>query len=158
MMEKQNRMLAAAAVLSLVGGIFSQDAPYKWGIRQFLMITALVVFYNIFLYIRRVEWEHRRNVMRYSGMGFFTMGLMQGISMLRQMESADDCMRTGLGIALMVVLLGAFLLLLRAEKGITEIVIMTVIFAGFLVRIFYVVMTDAVLPAALIFCRQRFGA
>lgn len=145
MMEKQNRMLAAAAVLSLVGGIFSQDAPYKWGIRQFLMITALVVCYNIFLHIRGAERECRRNVMWYSGMGFFTMGLMQGVSMLRQMEAVDDCMRTGLGIALMVVSLGAFLLLLRTEKGITENVILTVIFAGFLVRIFYVMMTDALL-------------
>lgn len=144
-MEKQNRMLAAAAVLSLLGGIFSQDAPYKLGAWQFLVITVLVVSYNLFLYIRRAEWECRRNVMRYSGMGFFTMGLMQGICVLRQMEHVDDRMRTGLGITVMVILLGAFLLLLRAEKGVTENVIMTVIFAGFLVRIFYVMMTDALL-------------
>lgn len=145
MMEKQNRMLAAAAALSLLGGIFSQDAPYKLGVRQFLVITVLVVSYNIFLHIRGVERERRSIVMRCSGMSFFTMGLMQGVSMLRQMESVDDCMRTGLGMVLMVVLLGAFLLLLRAEKGVTENVILTVVFAGFLVRMFYVMMTDALL-------------
>lgn len=144
-MEKQNRMLAAAAVLSLLGGIFSQDALYKLGVRQFLVITALVVCYNIFLHIRGVERERRRNVMRYSGMGFFTMGLMQGVSMLRQMEAVDDRVRIGLGIAMMVILLGAFALLLKAEKGVTENVILTVVFAGFLVRIFYVMMTDALL-------------
>lgn len=141
-MEKENRMLVAAAVLSLTGGIFRQDDPYKLGIAQFFAIAVLVVSYNVFLYVRRIDRERRRNVMRYSGMGFFTMGLMQGICMLRRMETADDRMSTGLGIAVMAVMLGAFLILLRAEKGITENVVMTVLFAGFLVRIFYVMMTD----------------
>lgn len=144
-MEKQNRMLAAAVILTLLGVIFKQDAPYKLGMGQFLVITALVAAYNIFLYVRGAEWECRRNVIRYSGMGFFTMGLMQGVCMLRRMEHVDDRLRTGLGVAVMVILLGAFLLLLKAEKGITENVITTVIFAGFLVRIFYVMMTDALL-------------
>lgn len=76
-------------------------------------------------------------------MGIAAIGLIQGICLMRRMENIDDRLRTALGIVLAAVLLGSFLMLLRAEKGVTDNVIMTVIFAGFLVRIFYVMMTDA---------------
>lgn len=145
-MEKENRLLVAAVVLSLFfGTFFSQDTPYKLSIVNFLVITALIASYNVLLFVRGAEWERRRIVLRFSGMGFATMGLIQGICLLRQAESVDERLRTGMGIALAAVLLGAFLLLLRAEKGVTENVVVTVIFAGFLVRIFYVVMTDGLL-------------
>lgn len=145
-MKRDNAMLVAAAVLALIGGaFFRQDEPYKLTAVRLLVITVLIVACNVFLFVRRAEWEYRRNVLRYSGMGLFTMGLMQGICRIRQMENMEDTLRTGLGTAVAVILLGAFLLLLRAEKGVTENVIMTVIFAGFLVRIFYAMMTDGLL-------------
>lgn len=145
-MKRDNAMLVAAAVLALIGGaFFRQDEPYKLTAVRLLVITVLIVVCNVFLFVRRAEWEYRRNVLRYSGMGLFTMGLMQGICRIRQMENMEDTLRTGLGTAVAVILLGAFLLLLRAEKGVTENVIMTVIFAGFLVRIFYAMMTDGLL-------------
>ncbi len=145
-MERENRMLAAATVLALVGGaFFRQDDLYKLTVVRLIVITALIVAYNVFLMVRKTQWEYRRNVLRYSGMVIATIGLMQGICRIRQMENAGDHLRMGLGIAVAVILLGSFLLLLRAEKGVTEDVIMTVIFAGFLVRIFYVMMTDGLL-------------
>ena len=145
-MEKENRMMIAAVVLPLLGGaFFSQDAPYKLGIVQFLAILALIVAFNVFLAVRRTEREYRKNVMRYSGMGIFMLSLMQGICLIRQAGDVDDRLRTALGIAVAVVLVGAFLLLLRAEGGVTENVVMAVIFAGFLVRIFYVMLTDGLL-------------
>lgn len=145
-MKRDNGMLAAAAVLSLIGGaFFRQDEPYKLTAVRLLVIIMLIIGCNVFLFVRRAEWEYRRNMLRYSGMGLFTIGLMQGICRIRQMENVEDTLRTGLGMAVAVILLGAFLLLLRAEKGVTENVIMTVIFAGFLARIFYAMMTDGLL-------------
>lgn len=143
-MKKENRMAAAAAVLPLLVGIFfGQDDSYKLSVVRFIALTALIAAYNTALYIRKAEWEHRKTVLICSGMSLFTMGVIQGVCLLRQMETVSEGLVTGLGILMAVILLAAFAILLKSEKGVTENVISVMIFAAFLVRIFYVVMTQA---------------
>ena len=142
--KKENRLMVAAAVLPLfVGVFFGQDDPYKLNIMHFIVLTVLTAAYNIILFLRKAEWEHRKTVLQCSCMVFFAIGLIQGICLMRRTENISEHLRTGLGIALAVILLSAFLILLKTEKGVTENVITLVIFAGFLLRIFYVVLTQA---------------
>lgn len=141
-MKRENKLIVAAVVLPLlVGAFFDQMSTYKLSSMHFFVLTALIVTYNGVLFLQRVEWERRRVVLQCSGMGFFTIGLIQGICLIRDTENFNDNLKTGLGIALAVILTAAFLTLLKVEKGVTENVIMLVIFAAFMVRIFYAVLT-----------------
>lgn len=143
-MERENKLIVAAVVLPfLVGAFFDQMSTYKLSSMHFFVLTALIVTYNGVLFLQRVEWERRRAVLQCSGMGFFTIGLIQGICLLRNTENIEENLKTGMGIALAVILIAAFLILLKVEKGITENVIMLVIFASFLLRILYAVLTTA---------------
>lgn len=143
-MKRENKLIVAAVVLPLlVGAFFDQTAAYKLSPMHFFVFTALIVTYNGVLFLQRADWERRRAVLRCSGMGFFTIGLIQGICLIRDTENFNDNLRTGLGIALAAILAAAFLILLKAEKGVTENVIILVIFAAFMVRIFYAVLTTS---------------
>lgn len=143
-MKKENRMVAAAAILPVLAGIFfGQDDSYKLSAVRFVLLTALIAAYNVFLIMRRAQWEHRKTTLICSFMSLFTMGLIQGVCFLRQSDNIGEGIITGLGFLLAVVMLAAFLLLLKSEKGVTENVVSVVVFAAFLVRIFYVVMTQA---------------
>lgn len=143
-MKKQSKLMVAAVVLPLfVGVLFNQTTPYKLNTVRFIVLTVLIAAYNVILFLRRTDWEHRKTVLQCSGMDFFAIGLIQGICLMRQTENINEHLRTALSIALALILLGAFLILLKMEKGITENVITLVIFTGLLVRIFYVVMTQA---------------
>lgn len=145
-MKRENKLIVAAVVLPLLVGIFfEQTNAYKLSSMHFFVLTALIVTYNGVLFLQRVEWERRRTVLQCSGMVFFTIGMIQGICVLRNMEPVNDNLRTGLGIALAVILTGAFLILLKVEKGVTENVVFLVIFAAFMLRIFYAVLTMALL-------------
>ena len=143
-MEKENRLIAAAVVLPLfVGALFSQTASYKLNMVRLIVLTALIAAYNVILFLRKAEWQHRKTVLQCSCMSLFTVGLIQGICLMRRTENIGDRLRTELGIALALILFSAFIILLKTEKDITENVITVVIFTGFLVRIFYVVLTQA---------------
>lgn len=145
-MKKENKLIVAAVVLPLlVGTFFTQTAAYKLSSMHFFVLTALIVTYNGVLFLQRAEWERRKTVLQCSGMGFATIGMIQGICLIRQSKDVGDNMGTGLGIALAVILLAAVLILLKTEKGVTENVITLVIFAAFMLRIFYVVLTMALL-------------
>lgn len=145
-MKRENKLIVATVVLPLLVGVFfSQAEVYKLNSMHLIVLTALIVVYNITLYLQRADWEYRRTVLQCSAMGFVTIGLIQGVCLMRQTESISESLKMMLGLGLAVLLLAAFLLLLKREKGVTESVITMVIFAGFLVRIFYVVMTYALL-------------
>lgn len=145
-MKKENKLIVAAIVLPLlVGAFFSQTEEYKLNMMHFIVLTTLIVVYNIVLYMQKAEWEYRRAVLQCSAMGFVTIGMVQGICLMRRTENVGNTFKLWLGIVLAVILLAAFVLLVRQEKGITENVIMLVIFAGFLLRIFYVVLTTSLL-------------
>ena len=143
-MKRENRMIVAAVLLPLfVGTFFGQDDVYKLSTIRFIVLTAVIAAYNLFLFARKVEREHRRIVFVCSGMSLFVMGLIQGVCFLRQAENLDGRLICGLGILLAVIVLGAFCLLLKLEKGVTENVIVIVIYAAFLIRVFYIVMNQA---------------
>lgn len=137
-------MIVAAVVLPLFVGIFfGQDDTYKLSTIRFIVLTAVIAAYNLLLFVRKVEWDHRKIVFACSGMSLFTMGLIQGVCFLRQKENIDESLICGLGILLAVIVLGAFCILFKSEKGITENVIVIVIYAAFLIRVFYIVMNQA---------------
>ncbi len=143
-MKRENRMLAAACMLPvLVGIFFEQDESYKISIPRFLLLAMVILAYNVLLFVKKAEWERRKTVMICSVMSLFATALIQGVCMLRQTEATSDSLINGLGILLALIVLGAFFLQVKQEKGITENVITVVIFASFLVRIFYVVLTQA---------------
>lgn len=145
-MKRENKLIVAAVVLPLLVGVFfDQTNDYKLSSMHFFVLTALIVTYNGVLFLQRAEWERRKAVLQCSGMFFFTIGMIQGICVLRNTENINDGLRTGLGIALAVFLMAAFLILLKVEKGVTENVIMLVIFAAFMLRIFYTTLTMALL-------------
>lgn len=143
-MKRDNKLIVAAVVLPfLVGMFFDQTAAYKLSYMHFFVLTALIVTYNVVLYIQRADWERRRFVFQCSCMGFFTLGAVQGICLFRSLEAFGNSQRTILGIGLAAFLVILLLVLLRAEKGVTENVIMLVIFAAFMLRIFYTGLTMA---------------
>ena len=145
-MKKENKLIVAAVVLPfLVGAFFSQTEEYKLNMMHFIVLTTLIVAYNAMLYLQKAEWEYRKTVLQCSVMGFVTIGLIQGICLMRQTEIISEYVKIGLETGLAVIMLTAFLVLLKQEKGVTENVIMLVIFAGFMVRVFYVVLTTALL-------------
>lgn len=145
-MKRDNKLIVAAVVLPfLVGVFFDQTAAYKLSSMHFLVLTALIVTYNIVLFIQRADWERRKFVFQCSCMGFFTLVAVQGICLIRNMEDFSDSQLTALGIGLAVLLITVLLVLLKSEKGVTENVIMLVIFAAFMLRIFYAGLTYALL-------------
>ena len=78
-MKKENKLIVAAVVLPLlVGAFFSQTSSYKLNLMHFIVLTTLIVAYNMMLYLQRADWEYRRTVLQYSAMGFVTIGLIQG--------------------------------------------------------------------------------
>lgn len=145
-MKRDNKLIVAAVVLPfLVGVFFDQTAAYKLSYMHFFVLSALIVTYNVVLAIQRADWERRKFVFQCSCMVFFTIGAVQGVCLIRNMEDFSDGLRTGLGIGLAVFLITVLLVLLKVEKGVTENVIMLVIFAAFMLRIFYAGLTMALL-------------
>ncbi len=141
-MKRDNKLIVAAVVLPfLVGMFFDHTAAYKLSSMHFFVFTALILTYNGVLFLQRADWERRKLVLQCSGMLFFTVGLIQGVCVIRNIEDMSESIQTGLGIGLALILAAALLILLKIEKGITENVIALVIFAAFLVRILYTVLS-----------------
>lgn len=145
-MKRDNKLIVAAVVLPfLVGVFFDQTATYKLSSMHFCVLTALIVTYNLVLFIQRAGWERRKFAFQCSCMGFFTIGSIQAVCLIRNTEDFSDGQRTVLGIGLAALLIIALLVLLKVEKGVTENVIMLVIFAAFMLRIFYAGLTMALM-------------
>ena len=143
-MKRESSMLWAAAILSfLTGLVFLQDSDYKLTTVRFLLLVAGIVGYNVWLYFRKAAWEHRRLIVQCSIMGLFTLALIQGICFLRVGTDEWNHIIVGGTIALFLLFAGWCLICAAWEKGISEKTIALLIFGGFLIRLFYVVLTQA---------------
>ena len=143
-MKKESSMLWAAAILSfLTGLVFLQDSDYKLTTVRFLLLAAGIVGYNVWLYFRKAAWECRRLIVQCSIMGLFTLALIQGICFLRVGTDEWNRIIVGGTIALFLLFAGWCLICAAWEKGISENTIALLIFGGFLIRLFYVVLTQA---------------
>lgn len=142
-MKKENRMLVVVAFLSFFAGlIFRHDESYKVTAVRLLVIVAMAVAYHVWLYVRKADWERRRLAILCSIMFFLTLALMQGMSWFRLQENITDEVLVYSTIGLTLVLLAGCVLCICVERGVTENTVLLVIFAGFLIRLFYVVMTQ----------------
>jgi len=142
-MKKENKMLAAAAVLSFLSGFcFQQDGGY--GLTTVgvfcLMVGAVVFFFR--LLSRRGSVENRRLAVECGVAGVMVLCLMWAVCRLRQ-ENVGEELMVGYTIGLAVFLVVGFLLCVWREKGITDNVVTLMIFSGFLIRLFYIVLTQA---------------
>ena len=142
-MKRENRILVVVAFLSFFAGfIFRHDEIYKVTVNRLLVITAVVVAYNVWLYVRKVDWERRRCVIMCSIMGFLTLALMQVVSWIHLQENITDHLLGWSTIVLFLVLSAWCVFCARMEHGVTENTVFLVLFAGFLLKLFYVVMTQ----------------
>ena len=142
-MKRENRILVIVAFLSFFAGfIFRHDENYKFTVNRLLVIVAVVAAYNVWLYVRKKDSEHRRCAILCSIMGFFTLAPMHAMSWFRLQENITDKVLYWSTIALFLVLSAWCVLCVWVERGITENTVILVIFAGFFLKMFYVVMTQ----------------
>lgn len=141
-MKEENRLMAAAVLLPLLVKLFFvQEGSYKLTVGRFAALMVLTGAYHLFLYVRKAQRERREAALLYSLMSLFAIGVMEGICFLRQKEGIGEGITAGLGLLLVVIVLASFFFFVKMEKGVSEKVISAAVFAAFLVRIFYVVMT-----------------
>ena len=141
-MKEENRFMAAAVLLPLLVKIFFvQEGGYKLTIGRFAALGVLAAAYHLFLYVRKVQWERRKTALLYSMMCLFVIGVMDGICFRRQNGGIGEGMTACLGLLLAAIVLAGAFLFVKGEKGVSEKVIWAAVFAAFLIRIFYVVMT-----------------
>lgn len=142
-MKRENKALIVIAVLSFLAGvIFRHDETYKLTIIRILIIAAGIVICNLCLYVKGVDKGYRRCMLLCSIMGLFTLALMQGISWFCLQQ---DLTNEWLIWSTAVLFLGLSVWCLWCafvERDVTENMVTMMIFAGFLIRLFYVVMTD----------------
>lgn len=73
-MKRDNKLIVAAVVLPfLVGVFFDQTAAFKLNSMHFFVLTALIVTYNVVLFIQRADWERRKFVFQCSCMVFLPL-------------------------------------------------------------------------------------
>lgn len=132
------------AVLSFLAGfIFCHVDVYKLTAVRFLIIAAGAVAYNLWLYFRKADREHRRLTVLCSIMGLLTLALMQGTSLVRMQEKITKHTLAWGTAALFLIFAVLCASCLLVEKGITENTVTLIIFAGFLFKLYYAVMTQA---------------
>lgn len=142
-MKRENWILVVVAFLSFFAGfIFRHDDNYKVTVYRFLVIAAVVVAYNAWLYVRKTDWERRRCAIMCSIMGFLTLALMQYISWIRLQENITDNLLVRSTIVLFLVLSAWCVFCVCVEHGVTENTVILVLFAGFFLKLFYVIMTQ----------------
>lgn len=142
-MKRENKILAVTGILCLASGpIFLYESDYKLTATRFLIILAVIAIYNLSLCLKKAETERRRCVLLCSAMGLFTMALMQGMAWVRLHFDAAEKHLGWCTILLFLVLSAWCLGCVILERGITENTVTMIIFAGFLFRLFYVVMTQ----------------
>lgn len=143
-MKRENRILAIVAFLSFFAGfIFRHDEIYKVTVNRLLVIVAVVAAYITWLYVRKKDSERRHCAILCSIMGFFTLAPMHAMSWFRLQENITDKVLYWGTIVLFLVLSAWCVFCIWMERGITENTVTLVIFAGFFIRLFYIVMTQA---------------
>ena len=142
-MKRENRMLAIAAVLSFLAGfVFQHEDSYKVTVSGLFVTAAGMVIYYVWLCARKADSERRRCAALCSVMGLFTLALMQGISWLRLQKNITDEILSMGTIVLFLILALWCAFCIYVERGITENTVFLVLFACFLMKLFYVVMTQ----------------
>lgn len=143
-MKRENRIFVIVAFLSLLAGfIFKHDEIYKVTVNRLLVIIAVADAYIAWLYVRKKDSERKRCAILCSVMGFFILALMHVLSHFRMQENIPFEVLYQSTIVLFLVLSAWCVFCVWMERGITENTVTLVIFAGFFIRLFYVVMTQA---------------
>ncbi len=143
-MKRENSILWAAAILSfLTGLLFLQDNDYKLTTVRFLLLAVGIVGYNLWLFVRKTSWERRSLTIQCSLMGLFTLAFIQGFCFLRTEPDRWGDIIAGGTIAIFILLAVWYIFCVVWEKGISENTIALLIFGSFLIKLFYVVLTQA---------------
>lgn len=142
-MKRENKMFVVTAVISFLSGlVFRHGDTYKVTGMGLLTAVAGALAYYLWLRVRKAETDCRRCAVLCSIMGLFTLALMQGTSWVRSQETITDETLAWGTLSVFIVLLTWCGLCIFFEKGITENTVTMVIFAGFLMKLYYVVMTQ----------------
>ncbi len=137
-------MLCTAAILSFLTGLFFlHDSDYKLTIGRFILLAVGIMGYNLWLYFRKASWERRGPVVLCSIMGIFTLAFIQAFCFLRTEPDRWENIIAGGTIGLFILLVIWCIFCTVCERGINENTITLLIFGSFLLRLFYVVLTQA---------------
>lgn len=143
-MKKDNCMMTAIGVISVLSVfLFSHDGADKLPVGRFVLLLVLTAAVNGYFFIRKKSLEDRRLVLLCSCMGIFTAVLIVLAGKLKFHTEEYPELVLWEGVAVFLTVLVWCFVCLRAEGGATENVVLLVLFGGFLLRIFYVVLTQS---------------
>ncbi len=143
-MKKDNSMMAAIAAISVLSVfLFSQEEPEKLSPGGFLLLILIAAGVNGYCLVRKKSRENRRLVLLCSCMGIFTAGLIVLAGKLKYHGEEYPGIIVWEGIIVFLAVLGWCFVCLRAEGGVTENTVLLILFGGFLIRVFYVVLTQS---------------
>lgn len=143
-MKKDNCMMIAIVVIAIpLIFLFSHSETEKLSMEGFVLSVAIVAAVNGYLFVRKKLWEQRRFVLLCSCMGIFTAILIMCAEKLKLHtdEYADIVLLEG--VLLFFAVFAWCIFCIWVEKGITENVILLILFGGFLIRVFYAVLTNS---------------
>ena len=143
-MKKDNRMILAVMLLCVLSFfLFSQDAAEKLSPAGIFLLLAVAVGYQGYLHIRKRPWPDRRLGLLCGGMGMCAALLIWwACRMKADMGKYGDLITVESWVLIAVVLVWCGLCV-WAEKGVTENTVLLILFGGFLIRIFYVVLVES---------------
>ncbi len=143
-MRKENRMIPAVVLLWLVSFfLFSQEETEKLSAGGILLLAVLAAGCQVLLCIRRRPWPDRRFWLLGGGMGMTVALLIWCAGRVKgDMEEYGHLLRAEYWAVFAAVLVWC-LLCLWAEKGVTENTVQLILFGGFLLRLFYVVLVQS---------------
>lgn len=143
-MKKDNRMILAVILLSVLSFfLFSQDAQEKISSGGILLLLALAAGYQAYLFIRKRPWPERRFGLLCGGMGMTAVLLIRSACGIKaNMEEYGDLVMGEGWIVFAVVLIWCGLCV-WTEKGVTENVVLLILFGAFLIRVFYAVLVQS---------------
>lgn len=143
-MKKDNRMMLVVILLSVLSFfLFSQDAEEKLSAGGFILLSALAVGSQGYLFIRRRPWPDRRFGLLCAGMGMFAALLIWYACRVKAHMGEYASLLTAEGWAVAAAVLVWCGLCLWAERGVTENTVLLILFGGFLMRLFYVVLVQS---------------
>jgi len=141
-MKRENRLMTAVMVISFLSFfLFTQEGEEKLPLGSLMLIAAGIVAYNVYNYLKRRSWEDRRFGLLCSGMGVITAVM---ILLVPGFKSNGGNSGNGVlweGCVIFALVLAWCIFCIWAEKDVTENVVLLILFGGFLIRIFYVVLT-----------------
>lgn len=143
-MKKDNKMMAILALLSILSlFVFSQEGDAKLTVWGFCLLAAVAAGYNGYLILKKKSWPGRRFALLCSGMGLFTAALVMLAGKLKFQTEKHGGLVIWEGVVAFLIVFGWCAFCVWTEKGVTENVVLLILFGGFLIRIFYVVLTQA---------------